>query len=117
MKFSYFIELLGDLHDAKLVEFIFNAPERKVKILFDDIYSNFAGFPIYPGECPGEILFDGVTDLISTFNETGHGGVYSIESTESSINIKFWPSGRIYFSFASVMFPTIHEEFIAKIGG
>lgn len=106
--FRDFLYKMGCLHDAILSCFTWIPDEKKVKLCFEDIYSNFEGLPEYPGPQSGEIILHGVTDLIMSLDVREGIRVFDFlfdEKEEDVLIITFFPAGRIRIRFVSADYP------------
>jgi hypothetical protein len=112
-KFRLFLEKLGGLHDARVLQFTFDATQRVLRMEIDDIFSNFEGLPEYTEPRPGKIVLHQISDVtISLQSNTGPLNIYEFsivpdESKGGSVSLKFWPQGTIQLRCDSAEFPDL----------
>jgi len=96
-----FFEGLGNLHDARIEELRWSPEEREIAFAVDDLHSNFAGLPEYPGLRPQVLILEGVVEFVASVclsepNLNVHDFEVSTEPTSGlSVSVTFWPDGRI----------------------
>jgi hypothetical protein len=63
---AQFIESLGALHDATVLELLWLAVPHRLEIEIKDLYWNFEGLPEYPGAVKGRFILSDVSEFTST---------------------------------------------------
>lgn len=93
-----FIESLGGLHDAALLELFWCPATRSLEIEIDDIYSVFEGLPEYQGPTKARFVFSGVSKLNLGVDLVDSPYFYDWIFTKAgttNCDLLFWPSGKI----------------------
>lgn len=102
----------GDLHDCRLIGFIYNAIEGMVRINVGDIHVNNKGTALYKGYMDGLITFSGVSYLNSTdINSDERPRIFDFVISELDTRlceciIRCFPRGIITFSFIDSILST-----------
>ncbi len=98
-----FFNSMGGLHDSKIENMIFNNKSFLFKILVDDLYSNFLGFPEYI-ELKNIYLNIEVNSLIdikvNSYNMDIN--IYDIQIEKNIINFDLSPEGKIKIEYKSI---------------
>jgi hypothetical protein len=108
-----FLEQMGGLHDSVVQELAWKPEAKTLRLVIEDLCSNFEGLPEYPGAVPGSIELHGVEQV--SFNiETNekrlniHEFLVEIQNTgKHQASISFWPTGRITASYRNADFPQV----------
>ncbi|GHT86365.1 hypothetical protein AGMMS49960_14540 [Betaproteobacteria bacterium] len=109
-----FLERMGALHDAVVLRLIWEPGSRILRFEIDDLCSNFAGLPEYPGAVPGSIALKEVIRVEFDIDMSeGQLNVYEIfvdaaSEDEWRVKMLFWPSGRIVVSCRAAEFPDVN---------
>ena len=105
------LEQMGLLHDSVVQKLVWEPSANTLRFEIEDLYSNFEGFPEYPGITPGSIELLGVVQVwfdIETSEKRLHIHEF-IAGTENEdlyrIAISFWPAGKITVLCHSACFP------------
>jgi hypothetical protein len=108
-----FLERLGGLHDAVLVQMVWSADLHTLRLEFEDLCANFKGLPEYPGAVPGAIELlgaDRVTFDIDSEEKRLHVADFIVEADGGLAHravVSFWPGGRISAECSNAAFPEI----------
>ncbi len=108
-----FLEQMGGLHDSVVQELAWKPGAKTLRLVIEDLCSNFEGLPEYPGAVPGSIELHGVEQI--SFNiETNekrlniHEFLVEIQNTgKHQASISFWPTGRITALYRNANFPQV----------
>lgn len=106
--FYDFLSMMGGMHDSTVACLSLLPSERRIEFHFDDMYSNFDGFPEYPGRQSGVIVLNGVSDLSIALETGGPLRVFGFSPQEGEsdvVLVTFWPSGRIRARFSTADYP------------
>jgi hypothetical protein len=105
---SFFNEL-GNLHDARITEFLWSPDARVVTVTIDDLYANFVGLPEYVRLQPARVIMSNVSRVrmdvdsdrfplrIMDFEVEASG-----TDPELHISLTFDPSGSVQIECHSV---------------
>jgi hypothetical protein len=108
-----FLERMGGLHDAVVLQLVWEPGARMLRLEIEDLCSNFEGLPEYPGAVPGSIELHEIERI-----------EFDIETTEKRLNIYeflveaegtdkyrasilFWPAGRITAWNCIAVYPNV----------
>lgn len=108
-EFYDFLGKMGGMHDSVVTCLAWLPSEKKLEIHVEDIFSNFEGFPKYPGPQSGTIVLHGVLDLNITVNTGDPLWVFDFfpdENESDVVVITFSPTGKIRARFSSADYPT-----------
>ncbi len=106
--FYDFLQKMGGMHDSIVACLTWLPSEKKIEFRFEDMYSNFDGFPEYPGPQSGAIALHGVSDLSIALESDGPLRVFEFmpdEDESDVVLVTFSPSGRIRARFSSADYP------------
>jgi hypothetical protein len=100
-----FFESLGNLHDCRVAEISWRPKDRQLRFLVEDMNSNFAGLPEYPGREPRAIAMVGLKKIeIDLAFDEATLNIYELEVTHNpshdhqDVVLKFWPSGTLHLT-------------------
>src|SRR5437868_12491113 len=97
---------LGQLHDANITKFTWEAGKQTFTLHIDDLYSNFEGLPEYPGQTPATITFKNVAQLETSIDLKERLWIYSWEFLDEENRkvalIGFTPGGRMRIVFSDL---------------
>ena len=120
---KYFHDL-GDLHDARILWLNWNRKAEEWVIVVDDLQSNFADTPEYPGVEPAMIYFRGVSRLLMDFDlKQGNIGIYELtphshdepRSRWIDVNIQCSPEGTVRCQCQTIEIERIEPGVLPKI--
>jgi len=104
-----FFRALGNMHDARVIEFQWNPTQREMAIAVNDLYANFAGLPEYPGLQPVRLVVSGVCGIqIDVTTDKFPARIMDLEveqprsDSQLEIAVKFDPSGSMKICCGSV---------------
>lgn len=106
-EFAQYLARMGELHDATIIDIVWNASSETLTVAVDDLYWNFESLPGYPGPTPGELVFEGVCALVLDVDTDGPVHIHGItvDLVLSRVEIHAWPRGLIKVTCARVTFP------------
>jgi hypothetical protein len=107
--FFEFLRNMGGMHDAFVESFCWKPAEQTMEFRFEDLYSNFADLPEYPGRTPGAIILRGTSNVridVATNEPLRVFEFLPQEGTSDAVQITFSPSGKISTRFLTADFPT-----------
>jgi hypothetical protein len=106
--FYLFLARMGNLHDCRISSLRWDQEGRWIELVFDDLYSNFAGFPEYPGREQGSIRLIGVERSVFDVEVADGLRVYEVcpsMERENTIDVKFSPTGTISVTCKKAIYP------------
>lgn len=106
---SIFLSDLGHLHDVLLMDFKFNSLKNNIEFKLDDIYSNFAGLPEYPGETKACISMNEVECLKINIDCQSRELLWILKFSTSKIDNSSKSKANIIFSEGAMEF--IYQDF------
>lgn len=112
-----FLERMGGLHDAVILQLMWSPMARKLRFDIKDLCCNFVGFPEYPGMVSGSIeLYDTSRVVFDVEANENRLSVYEfsvdiVGENEYRASVLLCPAGKIIASYGHASFPEIilHE--------